>query len=103
MVVKFLHKHNLDLICKAHQVVEDKYEFFAKRQLVTLFSIPNYCREFDNAGTMMSVNETHLMCSFQILKPAEMATHSSTLAWTIPWTEEPGRLQSMGLLRVGHD
>ena len=33
----------------------------------------------------------------------EMAAHSSTLAWTIPWTEEPGRLQSMGLLRVGHD
>jgi len=32
-----------------------------------------------------------------------MATHSSTLAWKIPWTEEPGRLQSMGLLRVGHD
>ena len=30
-----------------------------------------------------------------------MATHSSTLAWKIPWTEEPGRLQSMGSLRVG--
>ena len=33
----------------------------------------------------------------------EMATHSSTLGWKIPWTEEPSRLQSMGLLRVGHD
>ena len=32
-----------------------------------------------------------------------MATHSSTLAWKIPWTEEPGRLQSMGSRRVGHD
>ena len=32
-----------------------------------------------------------------------MATHSGTLAWKIPWTEQPGRLQSMGLLRVGHD
>ena len=32
-----------------------------------------------------------------------MAPHSSTLAWKIPWMEEPGRLQSMGLLRVGHD
>ena len=32
-----------------------------------------------------------------------MAPHSSTLAWKIPWTEQPGRLQSMGLLRVGHD
>ena len=33
----------------------------------------------------------------------EMATHSSTIAWKIPWMEEPGRLQSMGLQRVGHD
>ena len=33
----------------------------------------------------------------------EMATHSSTLAWRIPWTEEPGRLQSMGSQRVGHN
>ncbi|KAL3242016.1 hypothetical protein MRX96_021551 [Rhipicephalus microplus] len=56
------------LFCKS--VVEDGYEFFAKRQLVTLFSAPNYCGEFDNAGAMMSVDET-LMCSFQILKPAD--------------------------------
>ena len=33
----------------------------------------------------------------------EMETHSSILAWEIPWTEEPGELQSMGLQRVGHD
>ena len=33
----------------------------------------------------------------------EMATHSSTLAWKIPWTEKPGRLKSMGLQRVGQD
>ena len=33
----------------------------------------------------------------------EMATHSSTLAWKIPWMEEPGRLQSMGSQRAGHD
>ena len=32
-----------------------------------------------------------------------MATHSSTFAWKIPWTEEPGRVQSMGSLRVRHD
>ena len=65
VVSKFLQKHDLDLICRAHQVVEDGYEFFAKRQLVTLFSAPNYCGEFDNAGAMMSVDET-LMCSFQV-------------------------------------
>ena len=33
----------------------------------------------------------------------EMAIHSSTIAWKIPWTEEPGRLQSLGSQRVGHD
>ena len=40
-----------------------------------------------------------------IAMPSEkaMAPHSSTLAWKIPWTEEPGRLQSMGSLRVRHD
>ena len=37
------------------------------------------------------------------LMKKEMATHSSMLAWKIPWTEEPGRLQSMGSQRVGHD
>lgn len=70
VVAQFLRRHDLDLVCRAHQVVEDGYEFFAKRQLVTIFSAPNYCGEFDNAGAMMSVDDT-LMCSFQILKPAE--------------------------------
>ena len=37
------------------------------------------------------------------LSEKAMAPHSSTLAWKIPWMEEPGRLQSMGSLRVGHD
>ncbi|CAG8503953.1 14253_t:CDS:2, partial [Acaulospora morrowiae] len=76
VVSRFLQKHDMDLICRAHQVVEDGYEFFAKRQLVTLFSAPNYCGEFDNAGAMMSVDET-LMCSFQILKPAEKKKYPS--------------------------
>jgi len=52
--------------------VEDGYEFFAGRELVTVFSAPNYCGEFDNAGAMMTVDDT-LMCSFQILKPASAA------------------------------
>jgi len=68
-VSEFLEKHDLDLIVRAHQVVEDGYEFFAGRELVTIFSAPNYCGEFDNAGAMMTVDDS-LMCSFQILKPA---------------------------------
>jgi len=65
----------MDLICRAHQVVEDGYEFFAKRQLVTLFSAPNYCGEFDNSGAIMSVDES-LLCSFQILKPSDKIGNS---------------------------
>ncbi|XP_031126469.1 serine/threonine-protein phosphatase PP1-like isoform X2 [Ipomoea triloba] len=67
-VAEFLRKHDLDLICRAHQVVEDGYEFFADRQLVTIFSAPNYCGEFNNAGALMNVDAT-LLCSFQIIKP----------------------------------
>jgi len=70
IVNNFLTKYDMDLVVRAHQVVEDGYEFFAHRQLVTLFSAPNYCGEFDNAAAMMTVDET-LMCSFQILKPTE--------------------------------
>ena len=40
---------------------------------------------------------------FLLLSEKAMAPHSSTLAWKIPWVEEPGRLQSMESLRVGHD
>ncbi|CAE7937256.1 ppp1cc-b [Symbiodinium necroappetens] len=68
VVAAFLKRYNLDLVCRAHQVVEDGYEFFGKRNLVTLFSAPNYCGEFDNAGAMMTLDET-LMCKFIVLKP----------------------------------
>ncbi len=50
--------------------MEDGYEFFADRKLVTVFSAPNYCGEFDNAAAMMIV-EDDLKCSFQVLKPAD--------------------------------
>ena len=43
------------------------------------------------------------VCVYIYIYEKAMATHSSTLAWKIPWTEEPGRLQSMGSHRVGHD
>ena len=58
--------------------MEDGYEFFAKRQLVTLFSAPNYCGEFDNSGAMMTVDES-LMCSFQVLKPIEKKKGASAV------------------------
>lgn len=64
----FLKDNDLDLICRAHQVVEDGYEFFAKRRLVTIFSAPNYTGEYDNVAAVMEVS-SDLECSFRILKP----------------------------------
>lgn len=92
-VAEFLKKHDLDLICRAHQVVEDGYEFFAKRKLVTIFSAPNYCGEFDNAGAMMSVDD-QLMCSFQILKPSDKKGKAGTRNTSLPGT--PPRKGSKG-------
>ncbi|CAJ0897007.1 11696_t:CDS:10 [Entrophospora sp. SA101] len=66
----FLNRHDFDLVCRAHMVVEDGYEFFNERTLVTVFSAPNYCGEFDNFGAVMSVNE-ELLCSFELLKPLD--------------------------------
>ena len=63
----FLEKNELDLLCRAHQVVEAGYEFFGNRSLVTVFSAPNYCGEFDNSGAIMEVDE-ELMCSFKVMK-----------------------------------
>ena len=66
-IEKFLKDNQLDLICRAHQVVEDGYEFFGNKILVTVFSAPNYCDMFDNCGAMMCVDE-NLKCSFKIIK-----------------------------------
>ena len=60
--------YGFELVVRAHQVVADGYEFFADRKLVTVFSAPHYCGEYDNAGAVMSVDENFL-CSFQLLKP----------------------------------
>ena len=47
--------------------------------------------------------ETHIWVPVTLFEEKAMAPHSSTLAWKIPWTEEPGGLQSMRLLRVGYN
>ena len=47
--------------------------------------------------------QIEILIGMKRLTEKAMAPHSSTLAWKIPWMEEPGRLQSMGSLRVGHD
>ena len=54
------------------------------------------------AKSWIQLSDLTFTFHFHTLEKA-MATHSSTLGWKIPWTEEPGSLQSMGSLRVGHD
>lgn len=65
----FCQKFNFDLVVRGHMVVEDGYEFFNKRKLVTIFLAPNYCGEFNNFGALMNVDKS-LCCSFELLKPA---------------------------------
>uniref|UniRef100_A0A8R1EX17 SER_THR_PHOSPHATASE domain-containing protein n=1 Tax=Caenorhabditis japonica TaxID=281687 RepID=A0A8R1EX17_CAEJA len=67
-VKNFLKLHNLELIVRAHQVAQDGYEFFAERQLVTIFSAPSYCGQYDNAAAVLSV-DTDMVCSFTIMRP----------------------------------
>ena len=70
IVNEFNRKNDLDLIIRAHQVVDDGYEFFANRQLITIFSAPNYCGEFDNSAGIMIIDES-LTCSLKVLRPVE--------------------------------
>ena len=76
-----------------------------------LFKVPLYCSPFlvaslvaQRVKCLPAIQETWVRSLGQEdLLEKEMATHSSALAWKIPWTEKPGRLQSMGSQRVGHD
>ena len=70
VVMDFNKKNDLDLIIRAHQVVDDGYEFFANRQLITIFSAPNYCGEFDNSAGIMIIDDS-LTCSLKVLRPVE--------------------------------
>src|SRR3546814_6370395 len=62
----------IDVGVEKFHVVDEGYELFANRQLVTVFSAPAYCGEFNNAAALMTVSED-LMCSFQVLKPNQYA------------------------------
>ncbi|XP_059147532.1 serine/threonine-protein phosphatase alpha-3 isoform-like [Physella acuta] len=66
-VEKFLENNDLELVCRAHDVRPDGYDFFGKRQLVTVFSAPNYSFQ-ENCGAIMTVS-ADLECAFKILKP----------------------------------
>ena len=83
---------------------------FRKQFLKHHFHHPfNLCKLFIRAASgrlssiMFIVTAQSYMHYHRLFSEKAMAPHSSTLAWKIPWMEEPGRLQSMGLLRVRHD
>lgn len=65
VVKKQIETLGIDLIARAHQVVQDGYEFFAEKKLVTIFSAPHYCGQFDNSAAIMNVDD-NLICSFHV-------------------------------------
>ena len=85
------NKLDIDLISRAHQVVEDGYEFFANRRLVTIFSAPGYMGDFDNDGAMMDVDET-LMCKFIKVKCERKNNNGfNRMKTSGPWGNNRGR------------
>ena len=64
VIDKFIAKYDFDLICRSHQVVEEGYQFINQRKLVTIFSAPNYCGEFDNCGAVLKVGKD-MNCSIE--------------------------------------
>lgn len=82
-VVREFNKTNkIDLICRAHQVVDAGYKFSYNKKLVTIFSAPNYCKTYGNSAAMMKV-ESDLVCSFIILKPVSSKKKDVILDMTV--------------------
>ena len=81
-----------------------------EKQCQRMLKLPHNCTHLTWTSLAQTVKHLPTLWETQIqslgwedLLEKEMATHSSILAWKIPWMEEPGRLQSMGSQRVGHD
>jgi serine/threonine-protein phosphatase PP1 catalytic subunit len=67
IVADFLQKFELSLVCRSHQLVQNGYQLFAGRRLVTLFSVARYCEAFDNRAAIMSV-DAQLRCTLHVLE-----------------------------------
>jgi serine/threonine-protein phosphatase PP1 catalytic subunit len=65
---EFMNHNDIELMCRAHQLVNDGYQFFNNKKLITLFSAPNYCGSCGNDGAVMKINE-NFQCSFLVIKP----------------------------------
>ena len=68
VVLDFIKKNDIDLIVRGNKVVDNGYEFFANRKLITIFSAPTFRGEYDNSAAILVVDE-NLGCSFNLLKP----------------------------------
>ena len=75
--------------------------FYKENQRVYTEKILELKRQFNKVAKINIQNSIAIL--YLNISEKAMAPHSSIFAWKIPWTEEPGRLQSMGSLRVGHD
>ncbi|KAK1681593.1 hypothetical protein QYE76_042441 [Lolium multiflorum] len=78
LVDEFVEKNGLAMVCRAHEVKQGGYEWFADRKLVTVFSAPNYAGQCDNAGAVMTVDR-NLTCSFHIIEPTPLQVLADNL------------------------
>ena len=83
-------------------VIKPRFESHSESFYYTMTSVVDWTMVPILSPVLLTLTHSFMMALWQVAEKA-MAPHSSTLAWKIPWTEEPGRLQSMGSLRVGHD
>ena len=70
IVLDFIKKNDLDLIVRGNQAVDDGFEFFAQRHLLTIFSAPNFLGEMNNSSGILLIDE-NLNCSLKVLRPVE--------------------------------
>ena len=78
----------------------DRKNQYSENEYTTQSNLQIQCNPYQSTNGIFHRAGTN---NFTICTEKAMAPHSSTLAWKIPWTEEPGGLQSMRSLRVGHD
>lgn len=77
-VEEFLERFDLDLICRGHQLCSKGHEFFAEQRLLTIFSAPNYCGQFDNAAGVLSISKD-LECEISTFRPTKTPTTTTIL------------------------
>ncbi|OQR69270.1 serine/threonine-protein phosphatase PP1-2-like [Tropilaelaps mercedesae] len=80
-VEEFLERFDLDLICRGHQLCPKGHEFFADQRLLTIFSAPNYCGQFDNAAGVLSISK-NLECEISTFRPTTPSAGGLPMAST---------------------